>query len=91
MYQAISRGSAINSNPKVITSMSHLLSLIKTKGKVGAFFAFAALLTSAQLFAQTVNTATVTRPAGLVLSRWSNQARAGAAGLRREPAACVRR
>ncbi|MEY4584325.1 MAG: hypothetical protein RJB10_822, partial [Pseudomonadota bacterium] len=88
MYQVISRGSTINSNPKVITSMSHLLSFIKAKGKVGAFFAFAALLTSSQLFAQTVNTATVTRPAGLVLTCVPGPAGTGLSYASGAPASC---
>ncbi len=68
--------------------MSHFLSFIKTKGKVGAYLAFAALLTSSQLFAQTVNTATVTRPAGLVLTCVNGPAGTGLSYASGAPASC---
>ena len=81
--------STINSNPKVITRMSHLLSLARVKSTASAFFALLALLASSQLLAQTtVNTATVTRPAGLVLTCVAGPVGTGLSYASGAPASC---
>ncbi|HRH04245.1 MAG TPA: hypothetical protein PK702_00290, partial [Burkholderiaceae bacterium] len=68
--------------------MSHNLKYIRTKGKASVFLALAALLMSSQLFAQTVNTATVTRPAGLVLTCVNGPVGTGLSYTSGAPASC---
>ena len=68
--------------------MNQLQSFIRCKSIASAFFTLAMLLMSSQLFAQTVNTATVTRPTGLVLTCVSGPAGTGLTYTSGAPASC---
>jgi hypothetical protein len=91
MQQLTNRTRTINSNPKVITSMSPTPSFISIKRFTSALFALVPLLMASSLFAQTtVNTATVARPTGspLVLTCVNGPAGTGLSYASGAPANC---